>query len=164
MIDPGTWRSMDDTLSPVDPLEFTDQKPYLDRISIAQKATGLQDAVVTGTGLLHGIPVALGVMEFGYMGGSMGSVVGEKLTRLIEYATQEGLAILIVCSSGGARMQEGILSLVRKTRDGDDPGIFRGAPAMIWSYIGDTWSGCACAVRDPMNAEANGKACSVAVE
>ncbi len=113
LIDPGTWRAFDETLSPVDPLEFTDQKAYIDRISIAQKATGLQDAVVTGTGLLHGIPVALGVMEFAYMGGSMGSVVGEKLTRLIEYATQEGLALMIVCTSGGARMQEGILSLVR---------------------------------------------------
>lgn len=116
LIDRGTWRSMDDTLSPVDPLEFTDQKAYTDRITIAQKATGLQDAVVTGTGLLHGIPIALGVMDFSYMGGSMGSVVGEKLTRLIEYATQEGMALLICCSSGGARMQEGILSLMQMAK------------------------------------------------
>ena len=67
----------------------------------------------TGTGLLHGIPIALGVMEFGFMGGSMGSVVGEKLTRLIEHATQEGLPVIIVCTSGGARMQEGIFSLMQ---------------------------------------------------
>jgi acetyl-CoA carboxylase carboxyl transferase subunit beta len=66
---------------------------------------GMNDAIRTGTGLLHGIPVALAVMEFGFMGGSMGSVVGEKLTRLIEYATQEGLTLLVVCTSGGARMQ-----------------------------------------------------------
>jgi hypothetical protein len=65
----------------------------------------MNDAIRTGTGLLHGIPVALAVMEFGFMGGSMGSVVGEKLTRLIEYATQEGLTLLVVCTSGGARMQ-----------------------------------------------------------
>lgn len=69
--------------------------------------------VGAGTGLLHGIPVALGVMDFTYMGGSMGSVVGEKLTRLIEYATQEGLTLMIVSTSGGARMQEGIMSLMQ---------------------------------------------------
>jgi acetyl-CoA carboxylase carboxyltransferase component len=69
------------------------------------RPAGMNDAIRTGTGLLHGIPVALAVMEFGFMGGSMGSVVGEKLTRLIEYATQEGLTLLVVCTSGGARMQ-----------------------------------------------------------
>lgn len=116
LIDPGTWRPMDETLSPVDPLEFADVKSYLDRIKEAQDKTGLQDAVRTGTGLLHGIPIALGVMDFGYMGGSMGSVVGEKLTRLIEYATQEGLTLLIVSTSGGARMQEGILSLMQMAK------------------------------------------------
>ena len=113
MIDPGTWRSIDDLLSPMDPLEFTDLKPYLERIKEAQDKTGMQDGLRAGTGLLHGIPVALGVMEFGYMGGSMGSVVGEKLTRLIEYATQEGLSLIIVSTSGGARMQEGIFSLMQ---------------------------------------------------
>lgn len=116
LIDPGTWRSFDETLSPTDPLEFTALKTYPEQIKEAQTKTGLQDGVVTGTGLLHGIPVALGVMEFGYMGGSMGSVVGEKLTRLIEYATQEGLTLLIVCTSGGARMQEGILSLMQMAK------------------------------------------------
>uniref|UniRef100_A0A7S0S1R5 CoA carboxyltransferase N-terminal domain-containing protein n=1 Tax=Chlamydomonas leiostraca TaxID=1034604 RepID=A0A7S0S1R5_9CHLO len=116
LIDPGTWRPLDETLSPVDPLEFTDQKPYTDRIREAQDKTGLQDAVRTGTGLLHGIPIALGVMDFSYMGGSMGSVVGEKLTRLIEYATQEGLALMIVSTSGGARMQEGIMSLMQMAK------------------------------------------------
>lgn len=116
MIDPGTWRPLDETLSPVDPLVFSDLKPYVDRIKEAQEKTGLQDAVRTGTGLLHGIPVALGVMDFGYMGGSMGSVVGEKLTRLIEYATQEGMPVIIVCTSGGARMQEGIFSLMQMAK------------------------------------------------
>lgn len=113
LVDPGTWRPMDETLSPCDPLDFTDVRAYPDRIREAQEKTGLQDGVRTGTGLLHGIPIALGVMDFSFMGGSMGSVVGEKLTRLIEYATQEGLALMIVCTSGGARMQEGILSLMQ---------------------------------------------------
>ncbi|KAG1667408.1 hypothetical protein FOA52_004825 [Chlamydomonas sp. UWO 241] len=116
MIDAGTWRPIDETLSPGDPLEFNDLKPYVDRVVDSQKKTGMQDGVVCGTGMLHGAPVALGVMEFAFMGGSMGSVVGEKLTRLIEYATQEGLALIIVCSSGGARMQEGIFSLMQMAK------------------------------------------------
>ena len=116
LIDPGTWRPMDETVSPCDPLEFRDQKPYVDRLKEAQERTGLQDALQTGTGLLDGIPVALGVMDFQFMGGSMGSVVGEKLTRLIEYATQEGLTLIIVSASGGARMQEGIFSLMQMSK------------------------------------------------
>nr|YP_009106044.1 beta subunit of acetyl-CoA carboxylase carboxytransferase [Choricystis parasitica]AIT94817.1 beta subunit of acetyl-CoA carboxylase carboxytransferase [Choricystis parasitica] len=116
LIDAGTWRPLDETMSPCDPLEFRDQKPYLDRLKEAQERTGLQDALQTGTGLLDGIPVALGVMDFNFMGGSMGSVVGEKLTRLIEYATQEGLTLIVVCASGGARMQEGIFSLMQMSK------------------------------------------------
>ncbi len=116
LIDIGTWRPLDETLSPCDPLEFRDQKPYTERLKEAQERTGLQDAIQTGTGLLDGIPVALGVMDFHFMGGSMGSVVGEKITRLIEYATQEGLTLILVCASGGARMQEGILSLMQMAK------------------------------------------------
>ena len=116
LIDTGTWRPFDETVSPCDPLEFRDQKAYTERLKDAQERTGLQDAVQTGTGLLDGIPVALGVMDFNFMGGSMGSVVGEKITRLIEYATQEGLPVILVCASGGARMQEGILSLMQMAK------------------------------------------------
>jgi acetyl-CoA carboxylase carboxyl transferase subunit beta len=116
LIDPATWRPLDETLSPCDPLEFRDQKAYTERLKEAQERTGLQDAVQTGTGLLDGIPVALGVMDFNFMGGSMGSVVGEKITRLIEYATQEGLTLILVCASGGARMQEGIFSLMQMAK------------------------------------------------
>lgn len=116
LIDTGTWRPVDETVSPCDPLEFKDQKAYTERLKDAQEKTGLQDAVQTGTGLLDGIPVALGVMDFTFMGGSMGSVVGEKITRLIEYATQEGLPVILVCASGGARMQEGILSLMQMAK------------------------------------------------
>nr|YP_009106191.1 beta subunit of acetyl-CoA carboxylase carboxytransferase [Binuclearia lauterbornii]AIT94986.1 beta subunit of acetyl-CoA carboxylase carboxytransferase [Binuclearia lauterbornii] len=116
LIDKGTWRPLDETLSPCDPLEFFDQKNYTDRLKEAQERTGLQDAIQTGTGMLDGIPIALGVMDFNFMGGSMGSVVGEKITRLIEYATQEGLTLILVCASGGARMQEGILSLMQMAK------------------------------------------------
>jgi acetyl-CoA carboxylase carboxyl transferase subunit beta len=116
LIDIGTWRPLDETVSPCDPLEFRDQKPYTERLKEAQERTGLQDGVQTGTGLLDGIPIALGVMDFNFMGGSMGSVVGEKITRLIEHATQEGLPLILVCASGGARMQEGILSLMQMAK------------------------------------------------
>jgi acetyl-CoA carboxylase carboxyl transferase subunit beta len=116
LIDSETWRPLDETLSPCDPLEFRDQKAYTERLKEAQERTGLQDAVQTGTGILDGIPIALGVMDFNFMGGSMGSVVGEKITRLIEYATQEGLTLILVCASGGARMQEGILSLMQMAK------------------------------------------------
>jgi len=116
LIDLGSWRPLDETLSPCDPLEFRDQKNYTERLKEAQERTGLQDAIQTGTGMLDGIPIALGVMDFNFMGGSMGSVVGEKITRLIEYATQEGLTLVLVCASGGARMQEGILSLMQMAK------------------------------------------------
>ena len=116
LVDANTWRPFDEMVSPCDPLEFRDQKAYTERLKDAQERTGLQDAVQTGTGLLDGIPVALGVMDFHFMGGSMGSVVGEKITRLIEYATQEGLPVILVCASGGARMQEGILSLMQMAK------------------------------------------------
>ena len=111
LIDSQTWQPMDEHLHPVDALKFHDRKAYGDRIRDSQAKTGLKDAVKTGIGQLDGLPVALGVMDFRFMGGSMGSVVGEKLTRLIERATRERFPVLIVCASGGARMQEGMLSL-----------------------------------------------------
>jgi acetyl-CoA carboxylase carboxyl transferase subunit beta len=116
LIDPGTWFPLDRHLEPTDPLQFRDRKPYSDRLRDMQAKTGLQDAVQTGLGLLEGLPVALGAMDFRFMGGSMGSVVGEKLTRMIERGTQEGRAVLIVCASGGARMQEGLLSLMQMAK------------------------------------------------
>ena len=116
LIDSDTWHPINETVSPGDPLGFKDQKAYTDRLREAQERTGLQDGVQTGTGLLDGIPVALGVMDFNFMGGSMGSVVGEKITRLIEYSTQEGLPLILVCASGGARMQEGIFSLMQMAK------------------------------------------------
>nr|YP_001123646.1 acetyl-CoA carboxylase beta subunit [Lepidium virginicum]A4QLB5.1 RecName: Full=Acetyl-coenzyme A carboxylase carboxyl transferase subunit beta, chloroplastic; Short=ACCase subunit beta; Short=Acetyl-CoA carboxylase carboxyltransferase subunit beta [Lepidium virginicum]BAF50470.1 carboxytransferase beta subunit [Lepidium virginicum] len=116
-IDPGTWNPMDEDMVSADPIKFhSREEPYKNRIDSAQKTTGLTDAVQTGTGQLNGIPVALGVMDFKFLGGSMGSVVGEKITRLIEYATNQRLPLILVCSSGGARMQEGSLSLMQMAK------------------------------------------------
>jgi len=116
LIDSGTWIPIDEHLVPTDPLKFHDRKPYSDRLHEYQEKTGLLDAVQTGIGQLAGLPIALGVMDFRFMGGSMGSVVGEKLTRLIEQATRERLPLVIVCASGGARMQEGMLSLMQMAK------------------------------------------------
>nr|ATL60042.1 acetyl-CoA carboxylase beta subunit [Pavetta abyssinica] len=116
-IDPGTWDPMDEDMASLDIIEFhSEEEPYKDRIDSYQKKTGLTDAVQTGIGQLNGIPVAVGVMDFQFMGGSMGSVVGEKITRLIEYATKKLLPLIIVCASGGARMQEGSLSLMQMAK------------------------------------------------
>ncbi len=116
LIDANTWIPLDEHLLPNDPLKFRDRKQYSDRLRETQEATHLLDAVQTGTGHLDGSPIALGVMDFRFMGGSMGSVVGEKLTRMIEHGTRRGLPVVIVCASGGARMQEGMLSLMQMAK------------------------------------------------
>nr|YP_009775614.1 acetyl-CoA carboxylase beta subunit [Asparagus setaceus]QJA15834.1 acetyl-CoA carboxylase beta subunit [Asparagus setaceus]QXF29582.1 acetyl-CoA carboxylase beta subunit [Asparagus setaceus] len=117
LIDPGTWDPMDEDMVSTDPIEFQSvEELYKDRIDFYQRRTGLTEAVQTGIGQLNGIPIAVGVMDFQFMGGSMGSVVGEKITRLIEYATNRSLPVIIVCASGGARMQEGSLSLMQMAK------------------------------------------------
>nr|WMQ77148.1 acetyl-CoA carboxylase carboxyltransferase beta subunit [Chiloschista yunnanensis] len=116
-IDPGTWEPMDEDMVSIDPIEFhSEEEPYIDRISFYQRKTGLTEAVQTGVGQLNSIPIAIGIMDFQFMGGSMGSVVGEKITRLVEYATNQSLPVIIVCASGGARMQEGSLSLMQMAK------------------------------------------------
>lgn len=116
LIDKKTWLPLNEALRPTDPLNFRDRKAYRERLQDTQEKTGLTDAVQTGTGMLDGIPIALGVMDFRFMGGSMGSVVGEKLCRLIELATKERFSVIIICASGGARMQEGMLSLMQMAK------------------------------------------------
>ena len=93
-------------------MKFKDRRSYSDRIKESQEGTGLKDGVITGLCSINSMPLALAVMDFRFMGGSMGSVVGEKITRIIERATIKNYPILIVCASGGARMQEGMLSLM----------------------------------------------------
>lgn len=116
LIDEGTWTPINVQLAPQDPLRFRDRKAYADRIRDTQAKTKLIDGVQTGIGNINGAPTALGVMDFRFMGGSMGSVVGEKLARLIERGTAEQLPVMIVCASGGARMQEGMLSLMQMAK------------------------------------------------
>jgi len=116
LLDADSFEEMDSTLTSVDMLGFVDKKSYADRIVEHQRKTGLKDAVVTGFGVLDRRKVAIGVMDFSYMGGSMGSVVGEKITRLIRRATEAGVPLLIVSASGGARMQEGLYSLMQMAK------------------------------------------------
>ena len=116
LIDPNTWQSLNEELQPVDPLNFHDRKPYVDRLKEAQEKTNLTEGVQTGVGLIDGLPIALGVMDFRFMGGSMGSVVGEKICRLVEHATEQTFPLSIICASGGARMQEGMLSLMQMAK------------------------------------------------
>ena len=116
LFDDYTWLALDENLSSTDPLGFSDRKLYSDRLLDTKIKTGLSDAVQTGLASIEGIRVACGIMDFRFMGGSMGSVVGEKLTRLIEYATLSRLPLIILCASGGARMQEGMLSLMQMAK------------------------------------------------
>lgn len=116
LVDPDSFEEHDAGLASVDILQFTGVATYVDRLEKYQKATGLKDAVVTGVGRLEGRPLALAVMEFGFLGGSMGSVVGEKITRCIETATERKLGVVIVSSSGGARMYEGMFSLMQMAK------------------------------------------------
>ena len=116
LFDDGHYVEHDATLAPVDALRFTDSAPYPDRIRKSQKATGLRDAIIVGAGALGGHPTVIAAMEFNFMGGSMGSVVGEKITRAIEYAIENRCAVVVVSCSGGARMQEGALSLMQMAK------------------------------------------------
>ena len=114
--DKDSFKEFDESLSPTDPLKFKDRRSYSERIKESQQGTGLKDGVITGLCSVNSMPLALAVMDFRFMGGSMGSVVGEKITRIIERATIKNYPILIVCASGGARMQEGMLSLMQMAK------------------------------------------------
>lgn len=117
LLDEGTFEEWDAHLMPTDPLQFADSKPYKDRLVAEQKRTGMTDAAVTGGGMIRARRVAVGVTDSAFIMGSMGSVVGERLARLVERATDEKLPLIIVSGSGGgARMHEGILSLMQMAK------------------------------------------------
>lgn len=117
LLDENTFEEWDADLKPGDPLGFVDRIPYHQRLAEEQKKTGMNDAAVTGQGFIRGRPVVLGITDFAFMAGSMGSVVGEKLTRAAERATELKLPLIFVSGSGGgARMQEGILSLMQMAK------------------------------------------------
>jgi len=116
IVDEGSFEEREAGMRSKDPLGFKDTKRYTDRVKAARSKTGLEEAVLTGVARIGGHPVVLAVFEFGFLGGSMASVVGEKLARAIELAIQKRLPLLIVSASGGARMQEGILSLMQMAK------------------------------------------------
>ncbi len=116
LFDTGSFEELFEGVKPADPLKFTDTEPYASRTKKAHKKTGLNDAVVTGIGKINGHKIAAAIMDFDYMGGSMGSVVGEKVTRIIEKAIELRLPVLAITSSGGARMQESALSLMQMAK------------------------------------------------
>lgn len=117
VLDEGTFEEWDDHLKPTDPLGFEDKKRYADRLASEQRRTGLNDAAITGTGMIRARRVAFGVTDSAFIMGSMGSVVGERLTRLIERATERKMPVIIISGSGGgARMHEGILSLMQMAK------------------------------------------------
>ena len=117
VLDEGTFEPMNEHLTSTDPLEFTDRRKYADRLVGEQKRTGLSDAAMTGTGMIRARRVAVAVTDSAFIMGSMGSVVGERLARLIEWATDQDLPLIIISASGGgARMHEGILSLMQMAK------------------------------------------------
>ncbi len=116
LVDAGSFEEMDTGVKSADPLEFVDSKPYQERIEQAEKNSGVSEGVVSGMGKIHGIDVSLAVMEFRFLVGSLGSAVGEKITRAAERALERKVPLIITSASGGARMQEGIFSLMQMAK------------------------------------------------
>ena len=116
LFDDGVWVEHDPGLASTDPLQFTDTKPYKDRLAASKAATGLKDALIVVSGRIDGIPTIAAAMEYAFIGGSMGVVVGEKIARAIERALDERRPVVIICCSGGARMMEGALSLMQMAK------------------------------------------------
>jgi acetyl-CoA carboxylase carboxyl transferase subunit beta len=115
-VDRGSWREMFENVAIGDPLKFVDSRPYPKRMAQARQASGRNDAVVVGTAAIEDRTLGLAVMDFEFMGGSMGVVVGEKVARLFDFATRKGLPVVVFVASGGARMQEGALSLMQMAK------------------------------------------------
>ncbi len=113
LLDDGKYETEDGNIVSTDPLKFTDLKPYAERLKKSRMDTGLNDAVINARGKLNGKPVVVSAMEYAFIGGSMGAVVGEMITRAVEKATHEKLPLIVVSASGGARMMEGVVSLMQ---------------------------------------------------
>jgi acetyl-CoA carboxylase carboxyl transferase subunit beta len=141
LLDPGSFRERDPGLVSRDPLGFVDSKPYRDRLEGAQTATGRRDAAIWGFGTLAGHRIAICALDFSFMGGSMGSVVGEKVARAAEGALAEGLPLVIVSASGGARMQEGTLALMQLVKTIAALGALRAAGLPYISVMADPTTG-----------------------
>lgn len=137
LADPESFQEIDSELASKDPLNFVDTDTYPNKQKEATRKSNLREAIVTGTCTIQGAKTALGCMDFGHFGGSMGSVVGEKVTRLIEHAQQEGLPLIIVSSSGGARMQEGIFSLMQLAKTSSALQSFKEAGLLYISLLAE---------------------------
>jgi acetyl-CoA carboxylase carboxyl transferase subunit beta len=125
LLDQGSFHEEDETVAPADPLKFTAKKRYKDSVLSAQKSTGEKCAVVSGTGRLEGREVSTAVMDFRFMGGSMGSAEGEKIARALQRSLERRIPAIVVCASGGARMHEGTLSLLQMTKTSSIIGRLR---------------------------------------
>ncbi len=141
ILDEGSFQEIDANIQSVDFLNFKDSKRYKDRIKAAAKKAGGGEAVVCGEGTIEGLPVAVSVFDFGYLGGSMGSVVGEKITRAIELGLQKMMPVIVFSSSGGARMQESILSLMQMAKTSAALAKLRAAGIPFVSVLTDPTTG-----------------------
>jgi acetyl-CoA carboxylase carboxyl transferase subunit beta len=141
LLDPGTFDEFAKGLEPGDPLRFTDGKPYPDRVRATQKKSALEEAMLVGRASIEARPVAIGFFVFAFMGGSMGSVVGEKLARLFEVAAAERRPAIVLSASGGARMQEGILSLMQMAKSVAALGKLRDAKVPFLSVLTNPTTG-----------------------
>ena len=135
LADGGTWTALDTELSAGDPLQFIDSKAYPDRVAAARESTGVNDAILAGTARIDGRAVQLGVFVFRFMGGSMGSVVGEVVTRMMERGAEHRQPVVLLSCSGGARMQEGSLSLMQMAKTVAARGKLREAGAPFISVL-----------------------------
>jgi len=141
LCDEGTFEEFHEDMAPVDPLKFVDSKSYADRVADMQKKTGIKDAVVVGKGFVKGRPVILAAMDPDFMMGSMGSVVGQKITAAAEAALEMKLPLITVSCSGGARMQEGALSLMQMAKTSAAVGKLHDAGGLYLSVLADPTSG-----------------------
>ncbi|HKN47942.1 MAG TPA: acetyl-CoA carboxylase, carboxyltransferase subunit beta [Candidatus Polarisedimenticolia bacterium] len=141
LFDEGRYQEVDTDIYSVDPLRFRDVKSYRDRLREYREKTGLNDAVINARGTMGGLQVTLSVMEYGFMGGSMGSAVGEKVTRAVERSLDERIPLIVISCSGGARMQEGILSLMQMAKISAALGKLREAGIPYISILTDPTTG-----------------------
>ena len=137
ILDEGSFKEWDAGLSPMDPLNFKDSARYRDRLKAAQEKTRRREAMVIGEGMINHLPVIIGVFNFSFMGGSMGSVVGEKILRAAERAAERRWPLILVSSSGGARMQEGILSLMQMAKTSAALGRLAEVKVPFFSILAD---------------------------
>ncbi len=141
IVDRGSFIERERGLNSNDPLTFTDKKPYLSRLESARRGSGREEAVVCGVATIEGRRIALGCFDFTFLGGSMGTVVGEKLTRIVEYALVDKLPVIFFSASGGARMQEGVLSLMQMAKVTMALGRLRAAHLPYLSVLTDPTTG-----------------------